>query len=309
MSVKNVLIILLTWCMLLFSASAQSIQVQAGRLDTLKFSSVYLGERTMGVWIPSQAKKGDSMAVLYMQDGQMLFDARVSWNKQEWRVDEHLDSLIRSGAIPPVMVVAIWNGGTDRHRDYFPQKPLLALSEADREGITQATRPDLQPLFHGPVRSDAYLAFLVRELIPFIESRYPARKETKDRFIIGSSMGGLISLYALCEYPQIFGGAACLSTHWPGIFAFDESNPFPEAMLQYAIQALPQLSGRRLYLDYGTATLDEVYEPYQKRVNQALTQYAPQELIWKSEKFPGESHSEEAWSRRFPDVVRYLLSK
>jgi enterochelin esterase-like enzyme len=309
MCVPKVIGILFYICLLGAAASAQPMQVQAGRLDTLKFSSAYIGERTIGVWMPVQARKGDSLAVLYMQDGQMLFDARMSWNKQEWRVDEHLDSLIRFGAIPPIMVVAIWNGGTDRHRDYFPQKPLLALSEADREGITQATRPNLQPLFPGPVRSDAYLAFLVRELIPFIESRYPAKKETKDRFIIGSSMGGLISLYALCEYPDIFGGAACLSTHWPGIFAFDESNPFPEAMLQYTIQSLPQLSGRRLYFDYGTTTLDEVYDPYQQRMNQALAQHAPRDLKWKCEKFPGEPHSEEAWSLRFPEVVRYLLSK
>jgi predicted alpha/beta superfamily hydrolase len=301
--------ILFSICLLAATVSAQSMQVQAGRLDTLRFTSSYIGERTVGVWMPAQAKKGDSLAVLYMQDGQMLFDARVSWNKQEWRVDEHLDSLIGIGAIPPVMVVAIWNGGPDRHRDYFPQKPLLTLPEKEREEVMKATRPDLQPLFNGPVRSDAYLVFVDRELIPFIESRYPAKKETKDRFIIGSSMGGLISLYALCEYPQIFGGAACLSTHWPGIFTFDASNPFPEAMQQYFIQVLPKLSGRRLYFDYGTATLDEVYDPHQQRINQALEQHAPGDLIWKCEKFPGEPHSEEAWSRRFQGVVSYLVSK
>ena len=83
-------------------------------------------------------------------------------------------------------------------------------------------------MFPVPVQSDAYLKFLVTELKPFIDSTFSVATDRSNTFIAGSSMGGLISMYAVCEYPAVFGGAACLSTHWPGIFTA-ENNPIPEA--------------------------------------------------------------------------------
>ena len=74
------------------------------------------------------------------------------------------------------------------------------------------------PVFSGKIQSDNYLKFLVKELKPFIDSSFSTLKDQQNTFIAGSSMGGLISMYAICEYPLVFGGAACLSTHWPGIF-------------------------------------------------------------------------------------------
>ena len=76
--------------------------------------------------------------------------------------------------------------------------------------------------------SDNYLKFLVTELKPFIDKKYSVYKDMNHTFIAGSSMGGLISMYAICEYPRVFGGAACMSTHWPGIFSA-EGNPVPDA--------------------------------------------------------------------------------
>ena len=65
------------------------------------------------------------------------------------------------------------------------------------------------------ISSDKYLSFLIKELKPYMDQNYRTKPDQKNTFIMGSSMGGMISAYAISEYPEIFGGAACLSTHWP----------------------------------------------------------------------------------------------
>ena len=75
-------------------------------------------------------------------------------------------------------------------------------------------------------------------------------------------MGGLISFYALCEYPDIFGQAICMSTHWPGAMSY-ENNPFPQAFFDYLDQKLPELNDHKFYFDFGTETLDELYPQYE----------------------------------------------
>ena len=87
--------------------------------------------------------------------------------------------------------------------------------------------------------SDNYLKFIVEELKPFIDSTYSTLIDKENTFIAGSSMGGLISMYAVCEYPNVFGGAACLSTHWPGTFEV-ENNPIPEIFYNYLTNNLPK---------------------------------------------------------------------
>ena len=67
------------------------------------------------------------------------------------------------------------------------------------------------------ITSDAFLKFIVEELKPFVDNNYKTQKNRQSTYLAGSSMGGLISAYAICEYPEIFGGAACLSTHWPAL--------------------------------------------------------------------------------------------
>ena len=82
-------------------------------------------------------------------------------------------------------------------------------------------------------------------------------------------MGGLISLYATCEYPDIFGGAACLSTHWIGLKNV-ENNPIPNAFFKYLQAKLPNPKTHKIYFDFGTNTLDAEYVRYEKNVNDIL---------------------------------------
>ncbi len=115
--------------------------------------------------------------------------------------------LIEAGTLPGVIIVGLWNIGANRWGEYLPQKP--ADTPAGR--AFAARFADRLP---GERYSDAYLRFLVEELKPFIDAHYSTRPDQPNTFVMGSSMGGLISLYAICEYPQIFGGAGCVSTHW-----------------------------------------------------------------------------------------------
>ena len=171
--------------------------VARGTLERFpQFTSQYVPSRDVVVWLPEGYQTGDSCDVLYMHDGNMLFDATTTWNRREWQVDEVTDSLIQAGLIRPCIVVGIYNTD-DRLTEYFPAKTWQHVAEADRKDA------DLKKL-----TADAYLQFIVEELKPFIDQRYKPLTTREHTFMMGSSMGGLISLYALCEYPQEFGGVA-----------------------------------------------------------------------------------------------------
>jgi enterochelin esterase-like enzyme len=119
-------------------------------------------------------------------------------------------------------------------------------------------------------------------------------------------MGGLISMYAICEYPQVFGGAACLSTHWPGIFAM-EGNPIPGAFVDYMRQHLPDPKTHKIYFDYGDQTLDAMYPPLQKKVDEVMRAKGFSKKNWVTKAFPGDDHSEKSWSKRLGIPLLFLL--
>jgi len=162
-------------------------------------------------------------------------------------------------------------------------------------------------LGNGPV-SDNYLKFLVDELKPYIDSHFSTRKDRKNTFTAGSSMGGLISIYAICEYPQIFGGAACMSTHWPGTFTTVD-NPVPAAFMQYLSTHLPSPKTHKIYFDHGSATLDAMYRPYQLQADSLMKVAGYTDANWMSREFPGADHSERSWHKRLDTPMLFLLGK
>lgn len=270
------------------------------------FASKYIQPRAVDVWLPEGYSENEKYAVLYMHDGQMLFDADVTWNKQEWKVDETASQLIRERTTRPFIVVAISNIGSLRHSDLFPRKPFETLPEKFQDSLYQYGMKNGKPLFAIPVNSDNYLRFIVKELKPFVEHTFSVKTGKENTFIMGSSMGGLISLYAICEYPDVFGGAGCLSTHWPGIF-LTKNNPIPQAFFDYMKKNLPSPMTHKLYFDYGDQTLDALYEPFQKEADSILMAkgYGPKNWVTKS--FPGEDHSEKAWAKRLHFPLQFLL--
>lgn len=296
--------------MLSILAIARAPEVSAGTIRRLEnFPSKYVQPRNVDVWLPEGYNSSKKYNVLYMHDGQMLFDSSSTWTKTEWKVDEIMTALLRSKKIKDCIVVAIWNSLAGRHPDYFPQKPFESLSSYQQDSIYKANKqPDYDLFNNSRIHSDHYLRFIVSELKPFIDSSFSTLPARENTFIMGSSMGGLISLYAICEYPGIFGGAACLSTHWPGNFNF-ENNPIPGAFFNYLENHLPDPNTHRIYFDYGDQTLDAQYPALQASADSIMKSKGFTPANWETKFFPGADHSEISWSKRLDIPLLFLLGK
>jgi predicted alpha/beta superfamily hydrolase len=192
--------------------------------------------------------------------------------------------------------------------EYFPQKPYDGLTPIEKDTVTaQLQRASRTKEFFQPI-SDKYLQFLVTELKPFIDSAYSTHPNKANTFIAGSSMGGLISMYAICEYPNIFGGAICMSTHWPGTFTTD-NNPMPNAFAKYMREHLPNPKNHKMYFDYGDQTLDAMYPPLQKNIDIVIKAKGFTNKNWMTKFSPGDNHSEVSWNKRLPMAIQFLFGK
>ncbi|MBN1139460.1 MAG: alpha/beta hydrolase [Anaerolineae bacterium] len=258
------------------------------------FTSRFVDPRPVDVWLPPgyDAQAGARrFAVIYMHDGQNLFDPNKAYAGVDWGIDEAIVRLSQKGVIQEAIVVGIWNT-EKRWREYMPQK---ALDGPQAASIRESAAEELEG---GPI-SDLYLRFMIEEVKPFVDSEYRTLPGRENTGVMGSSMGALISLYALCEYPETFGGAACLSTHWPAA---------GEALIAYLVRALPRPGQHRLYFDYGTEDVDAPYEPYQVRADAVVRAAGYREGVdWMTCKFPGAGHSEEAWRKRVHIPLQFLL--
>ena len=156
-------------------------------MDTAFYMPQLGRHRRVWVYLPnSYGSSNKKYPVLYMHDGQNVFDAATSFSG-EWGVDEALDTL--GPELGETIVVAIDNGGDKRLNEYSPY--------------------DMEK--YGKGEGDAYVDFIVKTLKPYIEKNFRAKKCRKHRFIAGSSMGGLISFYAMLKYPKTFGAAGVFS--------------------------------------------------------------------------------------------------
>lgn len=301
------LLLLLTLTPTISIAQENLPKVVTGKIERIEnFNSKYVTARNVDVWLPEGYDVSKKYAVLYMHDGQMLYDPEQAWNKQAWNVDDVASELMATNKVKNFIVVGIWNGGQTRHADYFPQKPFETLSTMERDSVNAQlvkagrAKENFQP------QSDNYLKFLVKELKPFINRKYAVYTDKENTFIAGSSMGGLISMYAICEYPQIFGGAACLSTHWVGSFTL-ENNPVPNAFINYLSENLPKPKKHKIYFDCGDQTLDALYPEIQKKVDSLMKSKGFNTKSWMTKYFPGENHSEKAWNKRLNIPLEFLL--
>lgn len=282
--------------------------VAAPRLDTYpQMASRFVQPRDVTVYVPD-ACRATACGVLYMHDGQQLWDASATWNHQSWQVAETLDRLIADNSVPPVIVVGIAN--TDkRGREYLPQKVYARLSPQSQARLDKD--------WGGPPLSDAYLHFIVDELKPFIDTHYRTRPDAADTSIMGSSMGGLISLYAQAEYPRVFGASASLSMHWPLDNPFVGTPDSPADVVEVtrafdAYLATTELTPgqNRVYIDQGTQTLDAHYRAFNLAFTPMMEARGWTDAVnLSSQIFPGADHSEGAWSARLDVALKFLLSK
>lgn len=273
-------------------------QVSSGKLELYPdFKSQYIKSRNVAVWLPDGYTLGEPCDVLYMHDGQMLFDATTTWNKQEWQVDEVMGRLIAEGKVRRCIVVGIDNT-KNRLNDYFPTLCYEKVPEDQRANVDVSV-----------YKGDEYLRFLVEEVKPFIDNHYKPLTSREHTFVMGSSMGGLISLYALCNYPQVFGGAVCMSTHLSMNF-FDpkfNSKAWATGFRDYVKEKLTAPNSALLYMDCGDAGYDSQYVPYQIKIVKMIHGQGWDSAHFMDLIFADHDHNETFWAQRLHYPLMFIL--
>ena len=281
----------------------ESVVWQIGAADIErhnKFASRFVSARNIDVWLPRDYATSDKdYKVLYFHDGQNLFNPEwVYYTQTDWDIDTTLQRLIDAGEVDDTIVVGIWSTN-DRVSDYMPWDMYQAAPPEYREQMSRYMGSE--------PTSREYLRFVVDELKPFIDTNYRTRPGRDETFTMGSSMGALISLYGIIEYPEIFGGAAAVSTHWPSSMMLDnpEAN---EPILAWLRKSIPPPGDHRVYFDFGTEELDSSYEPHQKAVDNVMLEIGyEQGVLWQTQKFEGAGHNEGAWQERAHIPLKFLL--
>jgi enterochelin esterase-like enzyme len=253
----------------------------AGVLGRLEYwtnvSSQFLAlSRNVEIWLPpGYDDSTNRYDVLYMHDGQNLFDPRLSFSGAAWGVDQAIVRGMNAGKLPPLIVVGVWNT-TDRLREYSPWD----------EGTN-------------------YGKFLIDELMPRVNAQYRTLTGPQHTAVMGSSMGGLISFWLCWKNPQVFGSAACLSTSftWKGHIGRGGS-PLIKREIAAGGDFPP---GIRFYFDYGTGHTDIECKPAQRKVNAWLTSRGLTEgKDFVVHEIPGADHNEAAWRARLDLPLDFL---
>ncbi|MHB0754001.1 alpha/beta hydrolase [Polaribacter sp. M15] len=278
----------------------------AGKLIRVdSFTSQFIKPRPVDVWLPESYSEEKKYAVLYMHDGQMLFDETTTWNKQEWKIDEVASKLMKNGVTKDFIVVAIHNIAEIRWLDLYPEKAMNFLTQKELELVKSFSNNDVEL---SDLKGDEYLKFLVEELKPYIDKNYAVFTNKENTFVAGSSMGGLMSMYAITQYPAIFQGAACISTHWVGAQPV-ENNPLPKSIFTYLEKNVPDAKTHKIYFDYGNKTLDQFYPQYAPKVDAIFLNNGYTSENYKNLFFEGTNHSEISWQQRIDIPLTFLLKK
>lgn len=269
-------------------SAAQEQHTLTGEFRTHKsFHSRFLpNERDILVYLPPgyDANKKQRYPVLYLHDGQNLFDGATSFIKGlEWRIDETAQALMTSKEIKPVIIVGIYNTGKDRIDEYTP------TADAKYKGG----------------KADLYGRLIVEELKPFIDSAYRTLKDARNTGLGGSSLGGLVSLYLALKYPQTFGRVAVVS---PSVW-------WDNRMILREVGALKKRARLRIWLDRGTkeggnkAEADEATNDARQLRDALVAKGWKEGSDLKYFEVEGAEHNERAWAQRVEPMLRFLFPR
>lgn len=247
------------------------------------FHSRHLPEdRDIIVYLPPgyEESPGSRYPVLYLHDGQNLFDAETAFQGQEWEADETADALIHAGLIEPIIMVGIYNSGPTRVDEYTPMRGAYG---------------------HEGGKASFYADMIIEELKPFIDAAYRTLPNVGNTGLGGSSLGGLVTLYIGLSHPGIFGKLAVLSPSvwWRngGILRMIRDNPIPEPR-------------PKIWLDTGTA---EGSHPARILRDARLLRDLLCRKGWRLGtdlaymEDHGAYHCERAWGARLPFALRFLF--
>ncbi len=271
------------------------------------------GKMTVWIWLPPgyDEARGKRHPVLYMHDGQNLFDKDLTVYNQEWGIDEAIPRMVRQGDLRDWIVVGVQSPKA-RYHALFPEKmlPLLSPDFRNRVETLDAGEP------RGPFTGDAYLKFMVGVVKPRIDGEYRTLKGPEDTAVMGSSMGGLMAFYAMAEYPDVFGQAAAVSMHvalaGPSEKGLDHAKAAADAadaFRRYLATTKMNPGTNRLYIDHGTGTLDGSYGSYSSALVPMLHQAGWNGSSFEFRTYAGAEHNETAWQQRVDIPLAFLDRK
>ncbi len=281
-------------------------QLFVSRAVASTVASAKLLPRDIYVWVPDVATPSDGFPVLYLQDGQNLFDARLVPFGTAWEVDRSVSRLVDAGAIAPVIVVGIAST-PGRFNDYAPASIL------DRLGL--AARTAVETAWGGAAKSADYARFVIEDLKTFIDDRFPTCPKAEATFVGGSSLGAVAALEILAHYPQRVAGAACLSAHL-SLLPVTEREPLPPrfanavtaAVARFADECLPDAGRHTIWIDRSTLAIDRFYEATHAALARALEKKGFIDGVdFAVRCYPGVGHDEGAWHSRLDDVLTFLF--
>ncbi len=241
-------------------------------LDTA-FMIPELGNRKRRIWAylpPGYATGNKRYPVLYMNDGQNLFDERTA-PFGEWGVDECLDTLLQMGR-PACIVIGIDHGGEKRMTEYNPYT-------FDRFGAGEG---------------DRYVDFIVKTLKPFVDKHFRTQAGPSGTIIAGSSMGGLISCYAALKYPSVFGGAGVFS---PAFWTAPELDQYIDSLTSKI---------RARFFFYAGAKESDAMVPDMQRIADKIA-LKGDNLIYSVVDEEGK-HNEAAWRKWLPVFYDWMMN-
>ncbi|MFO1394989.1 MAG: alpha/beta hydrolase-fold protein [Steroidobacteraceae bacterium] len=256
-------------------------------LHTLQ-SQVFRNSRTIRVLLPDDydtpANKDRRYPVLYLLDGQNLFDACLSdVSHREWQVDETVRRLTAEGRIPPMIVVGVDHAGADRAREYLPYPDY-------------ASDPDMQP------QGRRFPDFLVHEVMPLVNANYRTLTGHANTGLGGSSYGGVATLYALMARPMEFG------------YGLIESPSLQIGMGQLVRDTNPFIARPvRIFMGFGGLEAeDPMFQALMvglcRTVESNLRAQGYDESMLRFVVTPGARHTEDSWAARLPDALTFMFS-
>ena len=282
-------ILLFTALLVCGTAIAQQPHTLTGdvRFHKSFHSKILNNDRDVVVYLPPgyDTNKKKRYSVLYLHDGQNLFDGATSFIPgKEWRVDETAQALINAGKIEPLIIVGINNAGKARIDEYTP-----TADEKYKMGG----------------KADLYGRMLVEELKPFVDSSYRTRKDAEHTGLGGSSLGGLVSLYLGLKYPDVFGRVAVVS---PSVW-------FASKQIVHYVEALKKKPHVRIWMDMGTKEGRTADDALQAVADARLLRDELVKTGWKLGKdltyfeAEGAEHNETAWAARVERILEFLFPR
>jgi predicted alpha/beta superfamily hydrolase len=243
-----------------------------------KFRSKFLrNQRDIVVYLPPDYDQQPERRypVLYLHDGQNLFDAATAFNGQDWHVAQTADYAISAGLVEPLIIVGLYNTGKTRLREYTPTSvPRLGGGRADR-----------------------YAKFLIEEVKPDVDRDYRTRPEASQTGIGGSSLGGLVSIYLGLKFSNVFSKIAALS---PSVWWNQR------VILRFA-QAAPVEPRPRIWLDIGTREGPRIVDDVEKFRDVLLSRGWQYDRDLHYERVEGAEHNEAAWAARVGPFLQFLF--